>query len=272
MNKLSFGNGNAKLSNNISTFSLPAGYTCNFADKCFALANRKSGKIIDGKNTEFRCFAASTEAVFPNVRKSRWDNFELLKSAETIEKMANLIQTSLPFKLGIIRCHVAGDFFNEKYFLAWLNVAMNNQDLIIYGYTKCLNFLVKYKKHIPSNFRFTASKGGKLDSLISKHKLKYAEVVFSVKESLDKGLEIDHDDSLAIANKQSFALILHGSQSPNSNASNALKQLKSQGLGFYNEDTKKEVAIKPVKIYITLDSVKTPSYKFIPYTKGLLIK
>lgn len=272
MTTLKFGNGNAKLSSNISTFSLPAGFTCTQADKCFAVANRLTGKITEGKNTEFRCFAASSEAIFQNARKSRWDNFELLKSAASIEKMAELIQTSIPFKLGIIRCHVAGDFFNEKYFLAWLNVAMNNNDLIIYGYTKCLNFLVKYKKYIPSNFRFTASKGGKLDSLIGKHKLKYAEVVFSVNEAKEKGLEIDHDDTLAIANKVSFALLLHGTQSSNSIASNALKQLKSQGLGFYNEDTKKEVAIKPVKIYITLDSVKTPSYKFIPYTKGLLIK
>lgn len=217
-NKLFFGQGNAKLNLSVSTFSLPAGYTCPGALNCLSKANRETGKITDGPKNEFRCFAASMECVFTNVRESRWGNFELLKKAFSLDKMANLIQDSLPYKIGLVRCHVSGDFYNETYFLAWLNVAIENPDLIIYGYTKCLNYLVKYKKYIPSNFRFTASKGGKHDILIKKHKLKFAEVVYSVKEAEEKGLEIDHDDNHAIAGKSSFALLLHGIQPAGSQA------------------------------------------------------
>ncbi len=83
---------------------------------------------------------------------------------------------------------------------------------------------------IPSNLILTASRGGKFDHLIDKHKLKCAEVVFSEKEAKDKGLEIDHDDSHALGNK-SYALLIHGIQPPGSEAGKAVKALN--GLGSY---------------------------------------
>lgn len=237
--KLFFGWGNAKLSDFTATFSLPAGFTCSFAKECHSRADRKTGKITDGKYSKFRCYAASEESVYSSVRKSRWRNYELLKSAKTIEEQINLIQNSLPIGNGNVRVHVSGDFFSESYFVAWLNIAINNPNKIFYGYTKCLPFLVKYKKQIPSNFRFVASKGGTRDDLIESHKLKYSEVVLSVKEGHNKGLKIDHDDSLAINNKEkSFGLLLHGTQKGNSLASHALSSLKKVGLGFYNQKLK----------------------------------
>jgi hypothetical protein len=244
--------GNAKLSTAIGTFSLPAGWSCNFAKECYSKADRKTGTITDGKNCQFRCFAASEECVFTNVRQARWRNFEMLKNAKSLEKMANLIQRSLPFGIGIIRVHPSGDFFNETYFLAWLNVALNNPMLICYGYTKCIPFLIKYKKHIPSNFRFTASMGGKCDNLVKKHKLRYAQVIFSTEEARRKNLPVDHDDSEALYGKQNFLLLLHGKQPAGSNAAIALRQLKSQGLGAYNEKTKQTRMEKDVLIHITL--------------------
>lgn len=244
--------GNAKLSLAIGTFSLPAGWACPAANECLSKANRETGKITDGPHCKFRCFAASEETIFNSVRKSRWKNFDMLKAAKTLENMANLIQRSLPFGIGVIRCHISGDFFNEQYFLAWLNVALNNPLLTIYGYTKCLPFLVKYKKHIPSNFRFVASKGGKCDNLISKHHLRYAEVVFSTEEARRKGLPIDHDDSEALYGKTSFCLTLHGTQPANTDAALALKQLKSQGLGAYNEAKKQSRMEKTIEIYVPL--------------------
>jgi hypothetical protein len=250
--KLSFGMGNAKLSLAIGTFSLPSGYSCPQANECLSKANQETGKITDGPNCRFRCFAASEECVFKSVRISRWKNFELLRSIHSIEGMANLIQRSLPFGIGTIRVHPSGDFFGERYFLAWLNVALNNPSIVIYGYTKCLHFLVKYKKDIPPNFRFVASKGGKLDHLISKHHLRYAEVVFSTEEARRKGLPIDHDDSEAINGKTSFCLTLHGTQAANSEAGIALSQLKKQGLGAYNEKTKQIRMEKTIKIYVPL--------------------
>jgi hypothetical protein len=153
--------------------------------------------------------------------------------------MADLIQNSLPVGIQYVRIHVSGDFFSETYFKAWLNVAINNPRIVFYAYTKSLNFWVKHKRVIPKNFRLTASKGGKLDSLIVKHRLKYAEVVFSTEEARRKGLEIDHDDSHAIKSKKPFALLLHGTQKANTTAAQAWKVIMRL-IGGYSRNRKRQ--------------------------------
>ena len=145
--------------------------------------------------------------------------------------MSKLIQKSLPEKATVIRIHVGGDFFNENYMRAWTIVAKNNPNVTFYAYTKSLPYWIKLKdeKVIPSNFKLNASKGGRFDSLIDKHKLKYAEVVFSEQEAIDKNLDIDHDDTHAFLQDKPFALLLHGVQPKGSAASNALKALNGKG-------------------------------------------
>lgn len=250
--KLFFGFGNSKLNNSIATFSIPAGYTCPFAKDCLSKANPLTGKIIDGKHCQFRCFAASQECTYPNVRNVRWKNFNILKEGKSVDKMAQIIQYSLP-DTRLVRIHVSGDYYNENYFLAWLNVALNNPGITFYGYTKALPLIVKYRKYIPFNFRLIASKGGTHDHLIKKHDLISAEVVFSVNEAEDKGLLIDHDDSLAISSVNSFALLLHGIQPANSKASEALKKLRRQGLGGYSKEKKELHYTQKKPFYVFLD-------------------
>jgi hypothetical protein len=267
MTKLIFGLGNAKLSKAIATFSLPSGHTCSGAKECLSKADRITGKISDGKHMNFRCFAATEEAVFPSVRKSRWDNYEKLKEARSIENMGQLIQDSLPKDINIIRLHVGGDFYSEAYFLAWLNVALNNPFIVFYGYTKMLPFLIKYKTYIPDNFRFTASKGGIYDNLISKNGLKYSEVVFSVKEAKQKKLEIDHDDSLCLKSSQSFALLLHSTQQANSLAASSMRALRKSGWYGYGKSQSKELKSKSFILYIPVISVNVTN-KSIPFGIG----
>ena len=98
----------------IYTFSLPSGYSCPAANECLAKADRVTGKITDGIDMEFRCFSATDEARSPNARNARWHNFELLKR-ESTATMVELIQRSLPKAAQIVRIHVAGDFFNQRY-------------------------------------------------------------------------------------------------------------------------------------------------------------
>ena len=233
-NKLVFGKGNAKLDSFIRTFSLPAGYTCPSANECLSFANRETGKITDGKNTQFRCFSASSETIFVSVRKARWDNFDAIKNCKSVGEIVNLIQASIPAKTSYIRWHVSGDWFNETYFKAGLQFAKNNPMVIVYGYTKMVNLLVKYKNQIPSNFRFVASYGGKHDNLIEQHNLVSAKVVYSVNEAENLGLEIDHDDSKAIECKKSFALLLHGMQGKGTKSAAALNELKRSGYIGYS--------------------------------------
>src|SRR5262249_44343663 len=111
--KLKFGNGNAKLPAGVMTFSLPAGWSCPFASACMSRTDRETGKIQDGPNTEYRCFAASDEQIRPSVRKARWHNFELLRGLST-EEMVRLILDSLSPLVGVVRIHVSGDFFSQS--------------------------------------------------------------------------------------------------------------------------------------------------------------
>jgi hypothetical protein len=231
MQLLKFQQGNAKLGKNIFTFSLPAGHACPFANECLSKADKLTGKLTDGPNTQFRCFAASAEAVYPNVRLARWHNFDLLKKLSTVEA-TNLILQSLPKKANIVRIHVSGDFFNESYFLAWLQVAKLKPKVLFYAYTKSLIYWVNYIKDIPTNLVLNASEGGKLDAQISEHELKFAKVVYSPEQAEELGLLIDHTDEAAYKTKESFALLIHGQQPKGSKASQSIKDLKARNIKF----------------------------------------
>ena len=58
------------------------------------------------------------------------------------------------------------------------------------------------------------------------HGWKEALVVYSEQEAIDKGLEIDHDDTHAAFGKENFALLIHGTQPKGSAASVALSAIK----------------------------------------------
>ncbi len=245
---LKFGDANTKLKKLakkydviVKTFSLPSGHSCPGAKECLSKADRVTGKVKDGKDTQFRCFQASLEALYPSLRVSVWHNFELIKAAlmsawrygrHQKTAVADLICDSLPKKFDVMRVHVGGDFFNQVYFDAWMEVARRNPDKHFYAYTKSLNHWAprleeKFDGHsIPSNFVLTASRGGKHDWLITEHGLKCAEVVFAEEEADAQQLEIDHDDSHAAFGKESFALLLHGTQPKGSAAAEALREIK----------------------------------------------
>ena len=231
MQLLKFQQGNAKLGKNIFTFSLPAGHACPFANECLSKADKLTGKLTDGPNTQFRCFAASAEAVYPNVRIARWHNFDLLKKLNSNESK-DLILASLPKKANIVRIHVSGDFFNESYFLAWLQVAKARPQVLFYAYTKSLIYWVNYIKDIPTNLVLNASEGGKLDAQILEHGLKFAKVVYSPEQAQELGLLIDHTDEAAYKTKESFALLIHGQQPKGSKASQSIKELKARNIQY----------------------------------------
>ena len=241
--KLTFTKGNAKLNHKIVNFSLPAGYTCPGAHACLSWADRTTGKIRDSKDLTLRCFSASQEAAFPNVRKSRWDNFTKLKqaiSAGGINGAVELITSSLPKNSTIVRVHVSGDFFSQEYFDAWLEVAKTRQDIKFYAYTKSLNFWKERHSDIPANFELTASHGGKWDAMINENALHSVVVVNHPDEA--NGLVIDHDDSNAYKENRprSFALLIHGVQPKGSKSSDAVKRLKKENIQFSYSKPKKQ--------------------------------
>ena len=220
----------------VYSLDLLSGYSCPFAEACLSKAvvqpNGKR-KIQDGHKTQFRCFSASQEVQYNGVYNLRKHNFDLLRACKNTSSMVKLINDGLPKNVGIVRIHVAGDFFNEEYMHAWYAVALNNPNTLFYAYTKSLRFWLSVNEFpILHNFVLTASYGGRDDHLIDEFNLRSAKVVFSEAEAYQLGLDIDHDDSHAAKptlRDESFALLIHGTQPKGSAASVALKELKGKG-------------------------------------------
>lgn len=231
--RLMFAQGNAKLDKKVGILSLPAGYSCPFAELCLSKSNKNTGKIQDGPLTQFLCFAASAEALFKNIRKSRWGNFNKLRACKSIESMAELILASLP-NTPFIRFHGSGDFYSQDYFDAWLMVARVRPSITFYGYTKALPFWVKRIDSIPANMHLVASQGGRYDNLIGLHGLRFAKVVLSEKQAAEEGLPIDHDDRHVWDYSGNFALLIHGTQPAGSESGKAYSILKAAGKAGYS--------------------------------------
>ena len=232
---------------------LLSGYSCPYAKACLSKAVVQSDgrrKIKDGVHNEFRCFSASQEVQYTNVFNLRKHNFDLLRQSNNMDL---LLMDSMPKDAGIVRIHVAGDFFNSDYMWAWWLTASENPNVLFYAYTKSLRYWIDIPNEMPilDNFILTASYGGSNDHLIDMtadspigEKLRSAKVVFSEAEAEKLGLEIDHDDSHAARpslRDQDFALLVHGTQPKGSEAAKALKELK--GKGSYSRKKNKEVAI-----------------------------
>ena len=194
-------------------FDLPSGKTCPKANECLAYVEMNAkGKTVlkEGKNSIFRCFAASQENQYPNVYKARKYNLDLiLKSLKgkygfyrTYELIHNSIQKHKTRNINKVRIHSSGDFFSGEYLRCWFAVARLNPLMKFYCYSKSLH-LFGTNVSIPENFFLTASMGGLRDDLIHKGFFKrYAIVVNSEAEAIKKGIEhmgkpykIDKDDS-----------------------------------------------------------------------------
>jgi len=219
----------------VYSFDLLSGWSCPFADQCLSRAvvgQDGKRKIKDGKNTQFRCFSASQEVQYTNVYNLREANFSGLRSMSQ-EDMVATLSNALPNDAGVVRIHVAGDFFNQDYFDAWLQIAVLNPSTLFYAYTKSLQYWVNRLSVIPDNFVLTASFGGRLDHLVDSYGLRFSKVVFSEAEAAELGLAIDHDDSHAARpslRNQSFALLIHGTQPKDSDAAKALQLLKKNNV------------------------------------------
>lgn len=229
----------------IYSFDLLSGHSCPYAHDCQSRVIEINGKrkIKDGMFTIFRCFSASQEVIYTNVYKLRKHNYDVLRGLCRDEEflshrfnMYKRILADLPEDAGIVRLHVAGDFFNQQYFEAWMDVARTKSNILFYAYTKSLPYWVANRKNCDSisNLVLTASVGGRRDDLIESEGLRFAKVVFEESEADEFSLPIDHDDSHAADPQQkfnSFALLIHGVQPAKSEASKAVKMLK--GVGSY---------------------------------------
>lgn len=223
----------------VYSLDLSSGYSCPGAKDCLSKAVPKSDgkfKIQDGPYCRFRCFSASQEAQYPATRNLRAHNFKLIRNSRGVKATRELILSSLPKNIGVLRYHVAGDFFRPSYLMAAVEAAKARPDVLFYAYTKSLHIIRDYAPMMCAdlglmldNFLITASLGGKFDYLVNQLGIRTAQVVFSESEANTLGLQIDHDDSHAATPGGDFALLIHGTQPAGTEAADALKELKGKG-------------------------------------------
>jgi hypothetical protein len=233
MNTLKFSKNNSKLhstaralgikKSQIVGFDLPAGWTCPSAQDCKSKADRVTGKVTDGKDCKFRCYAVSSESAFTGTRKMRWHNFEILRSLKYAGDMAKAIMAAMPKGVKVVRIHTSGDFYNKEYFKAWRFVAHSMPNVQFYGYTKQAQYLEDVT--LPDNMNIVVSAGGKNDHRAPDHAR--AHVVFSTAQSYP--VYTDEQSELAVLQGSgTFGLLIHGTQPAGTEAAAALKAARSQ--------------------------------------------
>lgn len=176
-------------------WNLPTGSSCPFALECKVTVDRVSGKF-DVKKGQYRCYASSAER-FPAVREHRHKNFDLVKAGGI---------PVIPSDCTAIRIHSAGDFFNQRYFDMWIELAKANPQIEMWAYTKSLQYWVNRISDIPENLTLTASYGGSQDSLIKEHNLKNV-IVYETQNIVPKDRPIDNNDDWARVKNIDFALL-----------------------------------------------------------------
>lgn len=241
---LNFTKGNAKLGKQTLIFNLPAGKTCPGAMYCksFAIVDDNGKRSIqDGKDTQFRCFAASSEVQYDAAFFNRAQNLQMVSDAIKNGTAVDLIHNSIQFhrtkNTKLVRIHESGDFFSGVYLDAWIEVAIRNPDLKFYCYSKSLQLFLNFK--LPENFFMTASYGGKWDHLIDEGFFtRYAKVFMTEDDANAAGLEVDHDDSHCFGHKP-FALLVHGTQPKGSEWGAAIRERRknNQFTGYSKKTT-----------------------------------
>ena len=225
----------------VYSLDLPAGYTCPGAKVCKSRAVPQPGgsrKILDGPQCQFRCFAASAEALRTAVWNKRQRNLAAIRGCRTPHQVCRLLLSHLPGDARIVRLHVSGDFFNRRYLEGVMMAAKRTTHIRWYAYTKSLHLFEGVPMQDPKNgvvfdnFFLTASRGGRYDHLIEGLGLRTAEVVFSETEAQQRGLQIDHTDEHAAQPGGSFALLIHGVQPRGSEAAKAWRKVMANGGGY----------------------------------------
>lgn len=222
--KFSKGRFNSKLNNlqvvlgqKIYSFNLLPGDTCKQASLCKCRVIKTPHGLQLKQYGQIRCYACSMCVRLPNLYKQCEYNLRLLRKSLKggIRCCEKLIYQSIPRDADIIRWHVAGDFFQWKYFIAFVRTVQKFPHVCFYLHTKAIRWLVKYLSlygRLPPNLNVSCSYGGKDDHLIPQTGLKFSKIVKDEAEAKKLGLPIDRNDSIASIGTKSFCLLLHGTQ------------------------------------------------------------
>jgi hypothetical protein len=198
--------------------NIPAGYTCAKADVCLTFAHHKTGKMR--RVGRVKCYASKTETMYPATRNANWHNWRLLLACGTdINAIYNVLSTAISKKTKIVRIHSSGDMYSPEYFQAWRLLAKNNPDVMFFGYTKHLEYVLESVNNPISNFKIVYSYGSKDDGIYSE---RYNPSIIPTcfieefKGQYDRfnlktvcGEDGEHEDYFEIISNNSFIIRIH---------------------------------------------------------------
>jgi hypothetical protein len=181
----------------IFNFSIPAyktksgKITCPFAKECVKYCYAQKGNY-----TRFPVIQQLMEKKY-NITKQ--DNFILLMNEEIQKKKAKYI-----------RIHDSGDFYSVKYLQKWVDIAIQNKDVIFYAYTKSIKFFTDNKINKPKNLKIIFSEGSKTDNLINTNRHRHARIFKDITTLLSAGyIDASNNDLKAITSNKKVGLVYH---------------------------------------------------------------
>jgi hypothetical protein len=132
------------------------------------------------------CFALAGNYVFKNVKAKQQERFLASKLSNFVDVITTEIRS---LNVGAVRIHDSGDYYSRKYLAKWIDIANKNPDVILYSYTKSINFFKSdyntWAIDIPKNMIVTFSYGGRYDKLINPKTDKHALVFQSLEQLLE---------------------------------------------------------------------------------------
>jgi hypothetical protein len=162
------------------------------------------------KSCVIGCFALGGNYLFKTVKDAQERRLQASKQDNFVDVMC---QELIKLRVGAVRVHDSGDYYEESYLDKWIEIAKKNPSIIFYSYTKSIDFFKSdvntWKKILPSNMVITFSYGGKHDNLINRKTDKHALVFQSLEQLLEHGYEntSDYDDNAYKADVKLVGLI-----------------------------------------------------------------
>ena len=127
------------------------------------------------------CYARNGTYLFPKVKAAHARNLKRVLDNLDRWKVDMIAEARKRAAGRYVRIHDSGDFFDDDYLAAWIEIAAAVPETTFYAYTKEVSrFKRMVEGRAPSNFKWLYSMGGKEDHLIDIVNDRHAEVFHSV--------------------------------------------------------------------------------------------
>ena len=131
------------------------------------------------------CYARNGTYLFPKVKAAHARNLKRVLDNLDGWKLDMIAEARKRAAGRYVRIHDSGDFFDDAYLAAWIEIAAAVPETTFYAYTKEVSrFKRMVEGRAPSNFKWLYSMGGKEDHLIDVENDRHAEV-FHSEEALE---------------------------------------------------------------------------------------